>query len=154
MKTDPTRSSRFVSPSTRLLTSSGMPFNDSERCARASGRSSLTQALCRAGLHLNATTVGRILKETPRSTPQKASATTGRMVTAREPNHVRHIDLTAVPTGGFLGTLAAARPTAMLAVLLVTRRGHWPLLSARNGLCGLLQAARLTFRTPVPWLGR
>ena len=56
-------------------------------------RSRSPRSLCRAGLHLGATTVGRILKESPRPTPRKASAATGRVVTAREPNHVWHVDL-------------------------------------------------------------
>ncbi len=64
------------------------------------GKVKIAQMLCRAGLHLGATTVGRILKESPRPTPRKASAATGRVVTAKRPNHVWHIDLTAVPTGG------------------------------------------------------
>ncbi len=64
------------------------------------GKVKIAEVLCRAGLHLGATTVGRILKESPRSTPRKASATTRRVVTAREPNHVWHIDQTTVPMGG------------------------------------------------------
>ncbi|MCH8852720.1 MAG: transposase [Planctomycetes bacterium] len=64
------------------------------------GKVKIAEVLCRAGLHLGATTVGRILKESPRSTPRKASAATARAVTAKRPNHVWHIDLTTVPTGG------------------------------------------------------
>ena len=45
------------------------------------------------------TTVRRILKESPRPAPQEAGAASDRLVTAKWPNHVRHIDLTAVPTG-------------------------------------------------------
>jgi putative transposase len=66
------------------------------------GKVKMAEVLCRAGLHLGATTVGRIHKETPHPTPRKAAAATGRVVTARKPNHVWHIDLTTVPTrGGF-----------------------------------------------------
>jgi putative transposase len=64
------------------------------------GKVKIAEILCRAGLHLGATTVGRILKESPSPKPREESVTTGRVVTAREPNHVWHIDLTAVPTGG------------------------------------------------------
>ncbi len=64
------------------------------------GKVKIAEVLCRAGLHLGATTVGRILKESPRPTPRKASAATARAVTAKRPNHVWHIDLTTVPTGG------------------------------------------------------
>lgn len=64
------------------------------------GKVKIAEILCRAGLHLGATTVGRILKESPLPPPRRASVTTGRVVTARKPNHIWHIDLTAVPTGG------------------------------------------------------
>ena len=63
------------------------------------GRVKMAEMLCRAGLHLGATTVGRILKESPRPAPLKAIASADRIVTARRVNHVWHIDLTAVPTG-------------------------------------------------------
>ncbi len=63
------------------------------------GRVKMAEMLCRAGLHLGATTVGRILKESPRPAPPKAIASADRIVTARRVNHVWHIDLTAVPTG-------------------------------------------------------
>ena len=52
------------------------------------GKVKMAEILCRAGFHLGNTTVGRILKEPPRPNPRKASARTGRVVTAREPNHV------------------------------------------------------------------
>jgi putative transposase len=65
------------------------------------GKVKIAQTLCRAGLHLGATTVGRILKESPQAKPQKKAVSTGRVVAAREPNHVWHIDLTTVPMGGF-----------------------------------------------------
>jgi putative transposase len=64
------------------------------------GKVKMAEMLCRAGLHLGSTTVGRVLKEPPRPNLRKASAKTGLVVTAREPNHVWHIDLTTVPIGG------------------------------------------------------
>ena len=63
------------------------------------GKVKMAEVLCRAGLHLGSTTVGRILKESRRPTPQKASETTGRVVVAKAPNHVWHVDLTVVPIG-------------------------------------------------------
>ena len=63
------------------------------------GKVKMAEILCRAGLHLGSTTVGRILKESPRPTPRKASGAIGRVVTAKTPNHVWHIDLSAVPIG-------------------------------------------------------
>ncbi|MGI9284209.1 MAG: transposase [Pseudomonadales bacterium] len=61
------------------------------------GKVKITETLCRAGLHLGVTTVGRILKEAPQPEPENAALST-RIVTAKRPNHVWHVDLTAVPT--------------------------------------------------------
>jgi len=61
------------------------------------GKVKIAETLCRAGLHLGVTTVGRILKEEPQSDPGDAAPST-RVVTAKRPNHVWHVDLTAVPT--------------------------------------------------------
>jgi putative transposase len=67
----------------------------------AMGKVRIAETLCRAGLHLGATTVGRILKETPQPRPEGAAPST-RLVTAKRPNHVWHVDLTAVPiSAGF-----------------------------------------------------
>ena len=69
------------------------------------GKVKIAETLCRAGLHLGVTTVGRMLKEQPRSAPKPQRAeeaeSTGRVVFANYPNHVWHADLTAVPIGGF-----------------------------------------------------
>jgi len=63
--------------------------------------------LARAGLHLCATTVGRMLKakdnKSPPGEPKAADTVEGpspteRVVTAKYPNHVWHVDLTIVPT--------------------------------------------------------
>jgi transcriptional regulator with XRE-family HTH domain len=61
------------------------------------GKVKIAETLCRAGLHLGVTTVGRILKEAPQSAPGVPAPCTG-VVTAERPNHVWHVDLTAVPT--------------------------------------------------------
>jgi len=61
------------------------------------GKVKIAETLCRAGLHLGVTTVGRILKEDPRPDPGDAAPST-RIVAAKRPNHVWHVDLTAVPT--------------------------------------------------------
>jgi len=71
------------------------------------GRKRIAQSLTRAGLHLSASTVGRMLKDRGRDPepPTEAEAATTkkhtdglRTVTAKRPNHVWHIDLTVVPT--------------------------------------------------------
>ena len=70
------------------------------------GKVKIAQVLARARLHLCATTVGRMLKgKTPPHKPAEtptAQATTdppARVVTAKHPNHIWHVDLTIVPTG-------------------------------------------------------
>jgi putative transposase len=65
------------------------------------GKVKIANTLCRAGLHLGSTTVGRILKKPPHAVPAKESVSAGRVVTAKRPNHVWHTDLTTVPIGGF-----------------------------------------------------
>jgi transposase InsO family protein len=77
------------------------------------GKARIARTLARAGLHLAATTVGRILKEDggapegPTSkTPQAAETQneaqgTRRIVAAKYPNNVWHVDLTVVPILGF-----------------------------------------------------
>ena len=62
------------------------------------GKAKIAEMLCRAGLHLGTTTVGRILKEPPQRIPPDAAEPSERVVTAKRPNHVWHIDLTTVPT--------------------------------------------------------
>jgi hypothetical protein len=66
------------------------------------GRAKIAQMLCRAGLHLGTTTVGRMLKENPEpaSSQSEDAKSDGRVVTAKRPDHVWHVDLTAVAVGG------------------------------------------------------
>jgi transposase InsO family protein len=65
------------------------------------GKVRIAQCLARAGLHLGATTVGRILKETePIPEDVACTITIGtRSVKASYPGELWHVDLTAVPTG-------------------------------------------------------
>jgi transposase InsO family protein len=62
------------------------------------GKAKIAQVLCRAGLHLGSTTVQRMLAERSRPEPAPVSSPFPRVVTARNPNHVWHCDLTTVPT--------------------------------------------------------
>ena len=81
------------------------------------GKQKIAQVLCRAGLHLGTTTVGRILKEPPHPKPSEkarqhhpsppkrapqaekpSTEAAKRVVTAKRINHVWHVDLTLVPT--------------------------------------------------------
>jgi transposase InsO family protein len=70
------------------------------------GKVKTAQILCRAGLHLGPTTVGRMIKEPPPTFPRACEgAVSGRVVTAKRPDHVWHIDLSAVAiSGGFWTT--------------------------------------------------
>jgi transposase InsO family protein len=68
---------------------------------RALGKVRIAQVLARAGLHLGATTVGRVLKRDMTKDDVavvEPDASTGRVVAAKSPNHVWHVDLTTVPT--------------------------------------------------------
>jgi transposase InsO family protein len=78
----------------------------------AMGKVKLAQVLARAGLHLAPTTIGRILKERPFPKPKASTQGTDRVVTARYPNHVWHVDLTVVPISG--GCWAPWKPLAIL----------------------------------------
>ncbi|MFC1492203.1 helix-turn-helix domain-containing protein, partial [Nitrospinota bacterium] len=62
------------------------------------GKVRIADALCRAGLHPGATTVGRILKEEHRLSPEGDARPSVHVVGANRPNHVWHVDLTIVPT--------------------------------------------------------
>ena len=68
------------------------------------GKVKIAETLSRAGLHLGATTVGRMLKGPGKvvdaaSAKSRDESTAGRVVTAKRPNHVWHVDQTIVPTG-------------------------------------------------------
>jgi len=62
------------------------------------GKVKIAQILARAGLHLGPTTVRRMLSDTRWPTPRYAPTVVPRVVTARQPNHLWHVDLTTVPT--------------------------------------------------------
>jgi transposase InsO family protein len=67
----------------------------------ALGKVRIAQMLARAGLHLGATTVGRMLKRDltkADAVAEEPVLTHGRVVTAKYPNHIWHVDLTVVPT--------------------------------------------------------
>jgi len=64
------------------------------------GKVKIAQTLARAGLHLDATTVGRMLRKdaTPKPRPNDDAQSSGRKTIARNSDHTWHIDLTVVPT--------------------------------------------------------
>ncbi len=64
----------------------------------AMGKVRIAETLCRSGLHLSATTVGRILKEEHRLSPDGEAASSSQAIVAKRPDHVWHVDLTTVPT--------------------------------------------------------
>lgn len=69
------------------------------------GKVRIAQVLARAGLHLGASTVGRVIREEPQPDEPESDAVEtkkkDRVVTARYANHVWHVDMTVVPTTGF-----------------------------------------------------
>ncbi len=62
------------------------------------GKTRIANVLCRAGLHLSATTVGRMLRERPRWEAVSKSTHSGRRIRAKEPDHLWNVDLSTVPT--------------------------------------------------------
>ncbi len=62
------------------------------------GTRRIARVLARAGLHLAATTVRRMLQPQPKPAPESDRRAEHRSVTAKRPNHVWHFDLTTVPT--------------------------------------------------------
>ena len=62
------------------------------------GKVKMAQILARAGLHLGRTTIRRMLRDTRWPEPRKIAQANLRIVTARKPNHLWHVDLTTVPT--------------------------------------------------------
>lgn len=62
------------------------------------GKVRIANVLCRAGLHLSATTVGRILKDPSVWQPVSKAVRPGRSVRAKEPDQIWNVDLTTVPT--------------------------------------------------------
>src|SRR2546425_12606095 len=77
----------------------------------ALGKVKLAQILARAGLHLGPTTIRRMQVHTGWPEPRKVRQTAPRIVTARKPNHLWHVDLTTVPTA--LGFWTAWIPFAL-----------------------------------------
>jgi transcriptional regulator with XRE-family HTH domain len=70
------------------------------------GKAKIAETLARASLHVGVTTAGRMLKAAPAPAPVTITKPgTKRVVTAKYPNHVWHVDLTTVPiVSGFWTT--------------------------------------------------
>src|SRR6266571_2508803 len=64
----------------------------------ALGKVKIAQILARAGLHLGPTTIRRMQRDTRWPEPRKVLQPAPRIVTARKPIHLWHVDLTTVPT--------------------------------------------------------
>jgi hypothetical protein len=97
------------------------------------GRVKIAQILARAGLHLGSTTVHRMLSDTRWPAPRHTPKVVPRVVTARQPNHLWHVDLTIVPTAlGFwtswvpLPCLRSGHSVGGLGLpSITTRAGRW-----------------------------
>lgn len=68
------------------------------------GTRRIARVLARAGLHLGATTVRRMFHPAPKPIPKSLDRSGLRVVTAKRPNHVWHLDFTTVPTSSGLWT--------------------------------------------------
>ena len=75
------------------------------------GKARIADVLCRAGLHLSATTVGRMLKKQPRWQAVSKGVHPGRTIRAKEPGHIWNVYLTTVPTA--MGLWCAWLPWAL-----------------------------------------
>ena len=62
------------------------------------GKARIANVLCRAGLHLSTTTVGRMLRGTTDWEVVTQPATAGRRIRSKKPDHIWNVDLTTVPT--------------------------------------------------------
>jgi len=62
------------------------------------GKVKIAQILARAGLHLGPSTVRRMERDKRWPEPRKVFQQDPRIVTARKPDHLWHVDLTTVPT--------------------------------------------------------
>jgi putative transposase len=76
------------------------------------GKAKIAQVLARAGLHLGATTIGRVMHEAPIFPNVNEAHRPEVHITANRPNQVWHVDLTTVPTNK--GFWAAWFPFALL----------------------------------------
>ena len=65
------------------------------------GRVKIAQVRTRAGLHLSATTVRRMLKQNPSRPPRSRITKRSVPLETAKPNEIWHVDLTAIPTRGF-----------------------------------------------------
>ncbi len=68
------------------------------------GKEKIAQHLCRAGLQIGTTTVGRFVKEEVISPPPLPAQTAMTGIRSRRPDHIWLTDLTVIPTSGGLWT--------------------------------------------------
>ncbi len=62
------------------------------------GKTRIANVLCRAGLHLSATTVGRMLNDRTRWWATSKIIVPHRSIRAKEPDHIWNVDLSTIPT--------------------------------------------------------
>jgi hypothetical protein len=125
------------------------------------GKVKIAQILARAGLHLAATSVGRIRQEPPIRVPTPPeppdeTMPSGRRVTADRPNHVWHTDLTVVPTAAGSGRLGCpsrcrnAGPSAggSQSSSIIIHVAHWDSPSSNSNLHQIGSASSLAGLSP------
>jgi transposase-like protein len=114
------------------------------------GKVKLAQILARAGLHLGSTTVRRMQRDARWPEPRRVPQPAPRVVSARKPNHLWHVDLTTVPTA--LGFWVSWLPFALPQVWpfcwwLAVAIDHY---SRRVMGFAVYRAARLGLSTEIP----
>jgi transcriptional regulator with XRE-family HTH domain len=78
-------------------------------CPRMGSRR-IARVFARAGLHLGATTVRRMIKPASKPKPPSSRLSNARVVTATRPNHLWHLDLTIVPPSAASGARGCRSP--------------------------------------------
>ena len=144
-------------PSTGSRSTSATSFSGSRRSVPRWARSRSPRRLPGPACTWERRPLGRMLKQKPpaRTARERAEADAeGRIVTAKYPGHVWHVDLTAVPTGGFWTSWLPFRPAAMLAVLLLGSDRHRSLLAASHGRHRIREPAGLAKPSAASWAVR
>ncbi len=90
---------RLTEPVNRFPEFVGYMVRRLETLCPTMGTRKIAQVLCRAGLHLGATTVRRMLAESDRRRSKSVGAESSRRIHTTRPNEAWNVDLTTVPIG-------------------------------------------------------
>ena len=139
----PTRWSNCRLRSTSSRTSCAHSVRRLKALCPSLGKVKIAQSLAHAGLHFGATTVGRMLNSSataamsPTPRPARRKGRGERIGTAKRPNHVWHVDLTAVPTAMGFCSRGFRCAAAEVAVLLLAGGRRRSLLARAMGVTAM-----------------